>query len=150
MLINKIFLTVLCSICITGCSYITTKREVHYKSYTLNIEEQSSLGAPMITSELTQYAGGSRKYDLAEEQDQWQSFEYPAGHLFKEQLIYSGRSENIISISYKLYKKKLSFPSFSQELTYDLDHSDIIEFKNYKIKVLNATNEYIRFLVLAD
>lgn len=150
MLINKLFLTVLCCFFITGCSYITTRRDVHFKSYTLNIEEQSSLGTPMITSELTQYAGGSRKYDLAEEQDQWQSFEYPTEHPFKEQLIYNGRSENIITISYKLYKKKLSFPSSSQELSFDLGSSDIIEFKNYKIRVLNATNEYIRFMVLAD
>lgn len=150
MLTNKISLTVICCFLITGCAYIKTKRDVHFKSYTLNIEEQSSLGAPMITSELTQYAGGARAYDLTEEQDQWQSFEYPTEHPFKEQLIYNGRSENIISISYKLYKKKLSFPSSSRELTFDLGYSDIIEFKNYKIKILNATNEYIRFMVLAD
>jgi hypothetical protein len=116
----------------------------------LNVEKQVVTGSPMIVSEFTSYVKGARGDGLVEEQDAWQSFFYPTSDASKEEMIYNGRSDGIILITYREYKKNLSSPMFSQDLTYDLEYSNIVEFKHFKIKVLNATSEYVRFMVLAD
>jgi len=73
---------------------------------------------------------------------------------FKEELVYAGRAGNILRIAYKEYKGNESFymarPAFFQEVTYDLGSSDIIVFRNFRIKVLNANNEKIVFTVVDD
>ncbi len=150
MTARRVFLITLCTVFFIGCAYLKSTREAYSKSYTLNVEEQASIYTPMITYEYIIYAKAPHKYGLVEEQDRWQSFDYPTDDSFKEKLIYKGLSGNTVHISYKQYKRDITNPVFSQELTYDLRDSDIIVFKNYKIKVLNATNEYIRFRVLSD
>ncbi len=104
----------------------------------------------MLNTGYTTYATAAAHSALVEEQDRWQSFDYATNDLFKEEFIYTGRSNSIIHISYKQYKKILSSPASSQELTFDLASSDTITYKNYKIKILHATSEYIRFRVLSD
>ena len=104
----------------------------------------------MMTAGYATYATAAGRRDLVEEQDRWESFDYATNDLFKEEFIYTGRSNSTIHISYKQYKKILSSPASSQELAFDLASSDTIIFKNYKIKILNATPEYIRFRVLSD
>jgi hypothetical protein len=150
MTAKKVFGVILCIFFTVSCAYLKSTRSAHSKSYALNIEEQASVGAPMIISEYTTYATAPHKYGLVEEQDRWQSFDYPTDDSFKEKLIYTGLSNNTIHISYKKYKRNRASPEFSQELAYDLRHADIIVFKNYKIKIINATNEYVRFKILSD
>jgi hypothetical protein len=135
---------------IAGCSYLKTTRTTNLKSYTINVDEQSTTGVPMITAGHITYATASGKHDLSEEQDRWKSYEYETGDNFKEELVYEGRSGNTIHFLYKKYKKVLSHPSSSESVTFDLESSDTVAFRNYKIKVLNATKEYIRFRVISD
>jgi len=146
----KFILLVLCVTFAVHCSHLKSTRTTNIKSYTLNVDEQSTIGVPMITSGHITYGTAAGNHGLSEEQDSWQSFEYITNDSYKEELVYKGRSDSSIEIAYKQYKKMLSSPSSSQELTFDLSSSDTIAFKNYKIKVLNATSEYIRFRVLSD
>jgi len=150
MKIAKTILMVLCLTFVVHCSHLKSTRTTNIKSYTINVDEQSSSGVPMITSGQITYRTATGKHGLSEEQDKWQSFEYITNDSYKEELVYKGRSDSNINFAYKQYKKMLSSPSSSQELTFDLSSSDTISFKNYKIKVLNATGEYIRFRVLSD
>ncbi len=152
MTARRIFLIASCMILIIGCAYLKSTRKTYSKSYALNVEEQASIGAPMITVEYNTYASAPHKYGLAEEQDHWQSFDYPFFNDTANTEIYTGisNSDNTIHISYKQYKKDIKSPTFSQELTYDLRDADIIVFKNYKIEILHTTSEYIRFRVLSD
>ena len=148
---TRYVLFILCCIAmIAGCSYLKSTRTTKLKSYTLNVNEQSTTGVPMITAGYTTYATATGKHELSEEQDRWKSYEYETGDNFKEELVYEGRSGNTIHFLYKKYKKVLSHPSSSENLTFDLDSSDTIAYRNYKIKVLNATKEYIRFRVISD
>jgi hypothetical protein len=139
-----------CIAVIAGCSYLKTTRTSNLKSYTLNVDDQSTTGVPMITAGHITYATATGKHELSEEQDNWTSYEYETGDNFKEELVYEGRSGNTIHFLYKKYIKILSHPSSSENLTFDLDSSDTVAFRNYKIKVLNATKEYIKFRVISD
>jgi hypothetical protein len=69
---------------------------------------------------------------------------------FKAELIYNGISKNTIKITYREYMNELARPAFYQELNYDLDKSNLIQFKTLKIKVLHADNSLIRFIILDD
>jgi len=147
---GKIVIITLCMSLIISCAYLTTKKKSRLKSYTLNVEEQTSTGVPMITSESTIFTSVPHSQGLSEEQGSWQTLDYPSKDSFKEELVYKGRSDNTLHILYKKYGKASSTPDFSQELTYDIGNSDTVEIRNYKIRVLNATSEYIRFQVLED
>lgn len=150
MATRKAFFISLCMFLAISCAYITTKKKTHLKSYTINVEEQATVGVPMITSELIKSARVSRVYDLTEWQGSWQTLDYPTKDSYKEELVYTGRTNSVLHILYKKYGIASSTPQFSQKLTYDLETSDIMEIRNFKIKVLNATGEYIRFQVLSD
>ena len=104
----------------------------------------------MITSENITYIESKKWVGLFYSSDGWKYSKEATDDSFKEELIYTGRSGNTIHISYREYKKDFARPAFYHELTYDLGQSDIIYFRDYRIRVLNATNAYIRFLVLSD
>jgi len=69
---------------------------------------------------------------------------------FKFELIYTGRTDNKINIVYREYKDDLARSSFYQNLSYDLNESDLIRFKSLKIKILEANNSDITFKVISD
>ncbi len=150
MNIHKVIVPILCIAVFTGCAYLKSSRTTKLKSYTLNMDEQASVGVPMITSGYATYGTATGKHGLKEEQDRWQSYEYATTDLLKEEFTYTGRTDTIIHLIYKKYRKVLSRPVSSEKLTFDLAVSDIISLSTYKVKVINATNEYIRFRVLSD
>jgi hypothetical protein len=69
---------------------------------------------------------------------------------FKAELIYTGKTDNIIRVSYREYKNDMARPAFSQELRYDLNEGNEITFKTLKMKVLEATNTKITVQVIDD
>ena len=137
-------------IMITSCAYLTTKKETHVKSYSLNVEEQTSIDVPMITSEFIKSAQMASGHNLDEEQGSWRIFDYPTKESSKEELVYKGISDGVLHLSYKKYGRISTTPTFSREFTHNMANSDIMLFKDYRIKILNATSEYIRFVVLSD
>lgn len=65
----------------------------------------------------------------------------------KFELIYSGKSKDVIKVSYREFKDDLARPAFTQDLSYDLSESKSIAFKKMKVDVVEATNSYIKFIV---
>lgn len=63
-------------------------------------------------------------------------------------LTYSGKQGNVIKILYRESSSGYARPAFTQELTYDLNEDSVITFRNTKIKVIKATNNLIRYVVL--
>jgi hypothetical protein len=69
---------------------------------------------------------------------------------FRAELIYTGISKNTIRIAYREYVKDMARPAFFQDLSYDLDESDTLQFKSIRIKILQANNSLIKFIVIDD
>ncbi len=67
---------------------------------------------------------------------------------FEQTLTYSGKQGMILKIFYREASNNYARPSFTQELTYDITDDPIITFRNTKIKVVEATNNAIKFIVL--
>jgi hypothetical protein len=121
------------------------------RNYTIGVEVQATVGSPFITSERIQ--------------QHW--YRTNAGAWFSErqidrhELLYSGRDGKTPLVTYREYSATDSYgaqapvnllarPAFSQELRYDLAASDAIVFREYRIRVAEATNESIRVVVVAD
>ena len=148
MKLIRFLLIVLCIFLTSSCSTISSKKVQYSKNYTVNVEKQTLVRTPMVTTEKTKYIRGRSLSGEPQSQDYWQNVEYPTEDSFREELIYAGLTGNKVRITYM--RKDATMPAFYKELTYDLGGSDIIMFNNYKIKVLDATSKYIRFVVLKD
>lgn len=68
---------------------------------------------------------------------------------FKQELVYNGKSSNIIKIIYREFSNDLARPAFTQELNYDLNDGNIISFKGCKIEVIEAKNTGIEYKILS-
>lgn len=70
------------------------------------------------------------------------------------ELLFYGKHDNNIKLLYKEYifaAEDRQFKSTAaQELTYNLDESDIVRYKNYKIQILEATDKAMTYKVLED
>lgn len=67
---------------------------------------------------------------------------------FKRELVYSGVSQNTISILYREYVDNIARPAFSQELKYDLAQGSTIGYKGSRFEVIKATNTELTYKVI--
>lgn len=70
--------------------------------------------------------------------------------VFKVELIYSGISGSNLKLVYREFSKDFARPAFFQDLQYDLNESNIIAFKQFRIEVVEATNSLIEFKIISD
>jgi hypothetical protein len=105
------------------------------------------------TTEVFYGGGGASNAPTASEQhpgiefkpDTYQHYDANA---FKRELVYSGVSNNVVSILYREYINDLARPAFSQDLKYDLAQGDVIGFKGARFQIIKATNLTITYKVL--
>jgi len=69
---------------------------------------------------------------------------------FQQTLIYSGRIDGKVRVSYREFSGNIARPAFSNDAEYDLERSDIIAYKGARIKVIDADNEKIEYVVLSN
>mgnify|MGYP000479893195 CR=1 FL=1 len=70
---------------------------------------------------------------------------------YKSELVYSGISDDNLKIEYKEYASYFTTPSSKQNLSYTINKdNNIITYKDYKIKIVEATNQYVKYTVLSD
>lgn len=69
---------------------------------------------------------------------------------FQQTLIYNGRINNEIKISYRESAKGFARPAFGNDATYDTTISPIIAYKGARIEVIQADNEKITYKVLSN
>ncbi len=71
----------------------------------------------------------------------------PNGESYKQELIYSGLSEDTVKFSCREYKNEMPRPVFTQDLTYDIASSREIAYQDLRIEILYATESTISFFV---
>ncbi len=69
---------------------------------------------------------------------------------FREILVYNGKSGDVINVGYRELSGNLARPAFSNEINYDLSESMEIGYKEVRIRVLEATNTAIKYVVLRN
>jgi hypothetical protein len=66
---------------------------------------------------------------------------------FKQELLYNGKSQTTIKLSYREFNDDFARAAFTQELSYDLSEGSTIGFRGMKIDVIEATNSAIKFII---
>ncbi|BCL75767.1 hypothetical protein JHS3_15030 [Jeongeupia sp. HS-3] len=69
---------------------------------------------------------------------------------FQQSLIYSGKVGNRIKFGYREFSGNTARPAFNNDVDYDLNESKIVGYKGARIEVIEATNEFIRYRLLAN
>jgi hypothetical protein len=68
--------------------------------------------------------------------------------LIRSEIIYKGKSNSLIKMTYREFNNDAAHPLFYQDLVYDLSESGTIIFKGTKIEVIEATDSIIRYRVM--
>jgi hypothetical protein len=117
-------------------------------TYQIGISENKKTGE--LKSFVNSYSGGFLQKDIPEfEYEKTQFTPDDCDNCFKQEFIYNGRVDNDLKFVYREYVDNLARSSFTQELQYDINDSNIIGFKGLRIEVLNTTNTSITFKVLS-
>ena len=69
---------------------------------------------------------------------------------FKQEFMYGGKSSSTIKFQYREYLGNIIRPAFTQEVQYDLKEGNLISFRELKIKILKATNNYIEYEIISN
>lgn len=69
---------------------------------------------------------------------------------FQQTLLYSGRVDNRIRISYREFLNDLARPAFSNDVEYDLDQSRTVAYKGAQLEIIEATNQAITYRVISN
>ena len=67
-----------------------------------------------------------------------------------KEFVYNGRVGDALKFVYREFKNNYARPAFTQEVQYDLSQSDEIGFQNLKLKVIDASNTSIEYLVIQN
>jgi hypothetical protein len=67
---------------------------------------------------------------------------------FQQTLIYMGKEGNTIKMSYREFLNDLARPAFTTDVSYDLDESHDITYKNAQITIISAASANITYKVL--
>lgn len=68
---------------------------------------------------------------------------------FRYELIYNGKSQNVLNFTYREFKGDFIRPSFNQELKYSLEDGNVIGFKSLRIEVIKTNNFGIEYKILS-
>jgi len=66
---------------------------------------------------------------------------------FQQTLIYTGREGNILKATYREFYGDIARSAFTIDVTYDLNSSNIIAFRNAELVIIEATNTKIEYIV---
>lgn len=133
-------------------NYVVTTKKWPYRHLGVEIRQSGELSSEKPWIQVYNY---KRPMQNKWEPSNPQVFLRSDGYLvhdgsFEAEFVYTGIGRDSIHISYKEFANNLTQPALQQELHYDLNKSHEITFRSLKIKVLEADNTRIKFIVLED
>jgi len=139
----------LAAMAVVGCASTSLKRE-SFKSYQVGAVSTVPAGEKILVDQ-TGYVETVRTWvGLLHSPDGWSTQDRYSRDWVRKELLYSGRSGSVIEVAYREFRGGYAAPAFYQHLKYDLAESTGIRFQNFKIDVLEASNERIKFKILSD
>ncbi|MFT6908490.1 MAG: hypothetical protein ACJAS1_005192 [Oleiphilaceae bacterium] len=69
---------------------------------------------------------------------------------FRKTLIYTGKVGNRIRFSYREFHGATARPSFTTDVEYDLNEGDLISYQGATIKIVEANNQKITYIVKSN
>ena len=69
---------------------------------------------------------------------------------FLQTLLYNGRVGNTIRLGYREFWNNEARPSVSNDVEYDIAESKMVSYKGARIEILEATNQYIKYMLIRN
>ncbi len=137
-------------LCLGSCLPTTTSSVDEYSSYIKGKPTKRSVGNEVIQEKYIKTETTKRWVGIAKAPGGWETTTKTTDDSYQYELVYVGLTGSTIRLMYREYSNNFARPAFSQDLTYDLSQSKIITFRSYRIRVLEATNDSLKFVVLSD
>jgi hypothetical protein len=117
---------------------------INYKGYLKYIDNNIGLFRGYLILEQGRWAEGK----LFEKYKPTKEITEPSD--FKFTLTYLGKDNDVIRLKYMEYVKDIPRPAFSNDIFWDLKETDIMSYKSIKAKIISATGNQIKLVVLED
>ena len=117
---------------LNSCQIETVSNLFLSRNYEKNIELSQSIGNPIIQIKFEERSKSGSSLN--------NSWYY--------ELLYSGKSGNVIRLLYREYSNDYIRPAFTQDVQYDLSETKRIRFKHTVIDIVEATNMEIKYKVI--
>ena len=122
-----------------------------YKGYETGVVYTTSVGSTMLFRESGLKKSVERKDSTADE-DPLTSNTIQQGYRYE--LVYAGINHNVIQVLYREYvvrfRQTFFEPAFSQIFQYDINENKTITFQRYKIEIIDANSEFVKFKLISD
>ncbi|WP_319526317.1 hypothetical protein [uncultured Desulfosarcina sp.] len=131
-----------------GCA--STARETKSNaSYEIGKETAAKIGTPMLIREEGTVEKKRRWVGLLNSPDGWETIGTEYSDDYKRmELIYRGGSGTKINVTYRVFRAGSVVPEQSEDLAFDLSESGTIVVQSFRIKVLQADESSIDYIVL--
>jgi hypothetical protein len=136
---SKIVLAAIYLIWIFGCAGPFPR---HTNESSVRLNEHAKVGQAMITITNIAFREGKGRSCLFIGGSHYKEITSSA---FQDSLVYEGMSGNTIKMSHSEFMGDLNKAAFVNPLEHDLKESSIFWFLDRRIRILEATREYIRF-----
>lgn len=134
---------------LAACATATLHRQT-VKSYTLGVETTASIGETFLVDQNGSIETVRTWVGLLNSSDGWKVEQRYSRDFVRRELLYSGKTASTIEIGYREFRGGYAAPAFYQNVKYDLAQSRLIRFQNFRIDVLDADNERLRYKIISD
>lgn len=144
----KLIILVVCALVLAGCGW--NHPCVNPRSYKLGEEITTPVGSALVQSGCFAYRYDPRGitrsiFGRVSEMDEY------AQPRIDQEILYSGRQGDTLHVTYREYTYDgYARAPFFQQLYYDMGKSDAIVFQDWVIKVIDSSNERIKFKVVKE
>ena len=137
------------SLALMGCASVVLKSET-FKTYFVGATVSSNVGDPFLVVQNGTVQTVRSWVGVSNSPDGWEVRDVYSNDYLRKELVYSGRSGDVVDISYREYRGGLAAPAFFQSLHYDLSDSSMIGFQNFQLSVVSANNSTISAIIVGD
>ncbi len=133
---------------LSGCAS-TVLETKSYRSHEPGKQATAKAGTPMLIREEGTIEKERRWVGVLNSPDGWETIgtKYSDDYNRKE-LIYQGNSGSIIHVTYREFGAGIAMPKQQESLTFDLSESSTIIVKDFRLKVLQADEDAISYIVI--
>lgn len=149
MKLRSIFIALVTIFTLLGCATTTLEKKT-FKSYSVGREATATIGEAFLVDQNGSVEKVKTWVGILNSPDGWKVEERYSQDFVRKELLYSGKSGSTIEVSYREFRGGFAAPAFFQNLKYDLTESNVIRFQRFRIEVVQADNQAIRYKILGD
>jgi len=137
------------AILMSGCASQILE-DKSFRSYSVGETKTATIGEAFLVDQAGNVKRVRRWVGILASPDGWETKDEYSQDYLRRELLYSGKSGNVIKVSYREFRGGYAAPAFFQNLEYDLNESRTIKFRRFTLDIRDANNQSITYTVVSD